>query len=314
MKRRERRKERAAEGFFTDRTSKLLRVQAKSADLSMDSIEEFQVAPGLQRGRRTIYDPIMDQEASSLIDQAMALQNEGDTRGAIALFERAFARARDLNDRLSGSEALAGLGLVALAGGMPQTALDHFKKELAFARAAGDQFAEKNALAHLSYTFSELRDPSRALAWTEQALHSARTLQDPLQEANLLWFQAIAHAELGQSDLAMTRADEAVRGLQTLGAPYADIYKDHLQKYQAGTPSTSSAPGLLRMAYSLAKAGAEYLRSGMQKVSPEIHRDRLQTCAACEHFTGVRCRPCGCFVNSKAWLPYESCPLRKWPV
>ena len=119
------------------------------------------------------------------------------------MFEEAFARARDLNDRLSGSEALAGLGLVALAGGMPETALAHFEKELAFARAAGDQFAEKNALAHLAYTFSELGDPSRVLAWTEQALHSAlgpcKTRE--LQEANLLWFQAIAHAELGQRDL-----------------------------------------------------------------------------------------------------------------
>jgi tetratricopeptide (TPR) repeat protein len=282
--------------------------------LSMDSIAEFQVAAGLQNGRRTIYDPMMDQEASSLIDQAMARQNEGATRAAIALFEGAFARARELNDRLSGSEALAGLGLVALAGGMPQTALAHFEKELAFARAAGDLFAEKNALAHLAYTFSELRDPSRALTWTEQALHSARTLQDTLQEANLLWFQAIAHAELGQHDLVIARAGQAVYCLQTLKVPYAEMYKDHLQKYQAGMQSAPPAPGLLRMAYSLAKAGADYLRSGTLKVSPEVHRERLQICKACEHFTGIRCRPCGCFVSPKAWLPYECCPLKKWRV
>jgi hypothetical protein len=141
-------------------------------------------------------------------------------------------------------------------------------------------------------------------------------LQDSLQEANLLWFQAIAHAELGQRDHAMTRANEAVRELQTLGVPYADMYKDHLQKYQNDAPSTipANAAGLLRMAYSLAKACASYLRSGMQKVSPEVHEERLEACAACERFTGLRCRPCGCFVSPKAWLPYELCPLKKWGV
>ena len=69
-------------------------------------------------------------------------------------------------------------------------------------------------------------------------------------------------------------------------------------------PSTSPAPGLLRMGFILSrKPVLDYLRSGMQKVSPEVHRECLQICEACEHFTGLRCRPCGCFVNPKAWLP-----------
>jgi hypothetical protein len=67
------------------------------------------------------------------------------------------------------------------------------------------------------------------------------------------------------------------------------------------------------MAVSAAKAMAKFLGSGFKVVPDEVYRKRLQTCAVCEHHTGVRCRLCGCFTNAKAWLPHEDCPIRKWP-
>jgi hypothetical protein len=68
------------------------------------------------------------------------------------------------------------------------------------------------------------------------------------------------------------------------------------------------------MALSAAKAMAQFVGTGLKSVTPETHRERLQTCAACEHHTGLRCRACGCFTNAKAWLPHEDCPLGKWPA
>jgi hypothetical protein len=88
------------------------------------------------------------------------------------------------------------------------------------------------------------------------------------------------------------------------------------------TPLTSTTaqepaignPGLLRMAFSSAKAIAQFLGSGFKTVSRTAYAKRLDTCGACEHHTGVRCRVCGCFTNVKASMLHEECPIGKWPV
>jgi hypothetical protein len=73
-------------------------------------------------------------------------------------------------------------------------------------------------------------------------------------------------------------------------------------------------PGLLRTALSAAKALSEFVGSGLQPVSAEVRQKRLRVCAACPHFTGLRCRVCGCFTSTEARLPHEDCPLGQWPV
>ena len=70
-------------------------------------------------------------------------------------------------------------------------------------------------------------------------------------------------------------------------------------------------PGLLRMAMSATKAMANYVGSGFKTATPEVQRQRLQTCAACEHHTGLRCQICGCFTNVKSRLLHEDCPDRQ---
>ena len=79
-------------------------------------------------------------------------------------------------------------------------------------------------------------------------------------------------------------------------------------------PRQTEGPGLLRMAMSATKAMANFVGSGFKTVPPEIQRKRLETCAACEHHTGLRCKICGCFTNVKSGMLHEDCPIGKWPA
>jgi hypothetical protein len=138
---------------------------------------------------------------------------------------------------------------------------------------------------------------------------------------------------------------------KSLGRPQAATYGAYLQKYRMGLvdespaagagersaqaylggsmvasvmasqtqaetrPTTRTAgPGLLRMAMSATRAITSFAGSGFKTAPPEVQRRRLQTCAGCEHHTGVRCKICGCFTNVKSRLLHENCPIGKWPA
>jgi tetratricopeptide (TPR) repeat protein len=236
---------------------------------------------------------------------------------------------------------------MALLGvGQAPRALELLEQELAFARAANDRFAEKAALDHLGLAHSGLRDPARAMTFFYPALALARELGDRKHEAEILWYLAIQLAELGQREQAIAQAQAAVDFLTATGKPQAAWFAHHLLQYRSSangaglgeapptaaspqamfggsittnfwtTPAapqhTTSNPGLLRMAFSAAKSMAKFLGSGFKTASPAIQQQRLQTCAACEHHTGVRCRLCGCFTNLKARMAHEECPIGKW--
>jgi hypothetical protein len=61
------------------------------------------------------------------------------------------------------------------------------------------------------------------------------------------------------------------------------------------------------------------LRDGTGFLSEEQIGERLAICNECEHFTGHKCRKCGCCTNGRVTLlnklahPAESCPEDKWP-
>ena len=245
------------------------------------------------------------------------------------------------------------LGWAALLAGQSGRAQELMEQELAHARAAGDPLAEKSALERLGHVAARQRQPARALLFYEQALALARQVGDQQQQADLLWSLGIQHAELGQRDQALAQAQAAVDLLRSLGKPQAAWFADHLHRYRLGasgvgpganrevgpagppgvfwvgasTPGVwasplgpglgpepaARGPGLLRMAVSAGKAMAQFVGSGFKTVPAATQQQRIQTCAGCEHHTGVRCRLCGCFTHVKAWLPHEECPLRKWP-
>jgi tetratricopeptide (TPR) repeat protein len=274
-------------------------------------------------------------EASALIDLGMTYRAGGNAPRARALFEEALAMARASQDAARAGDALGSLGLLALDAGQARTALELLKQELESARSAGDRCAEALALGHLAFCHASLGDTAAALSSCEQALTIAREVGDRQQEANLLWFLATQHGASGQRESAIRRAQAAVNLLDELQLPYRDLYAEYLERYrqdEGGGPSLARYPSAtivsgwetgsqaastpranwLQMAFSAARSMATFLASGMQRVTPEAHQKRLQICAGCERYTGLRCRVCGCFINPKAWLLHERCPIGKW--
>src|SRR5262249_22281155 len=195
---------------------------------------------------------------------------------------------------------------------------------------------------------SVMGDARGALNWFERGLALTRRVGDQQQEANLLWLQAIQLAELDQRDAAIARGQESIALFSKLGKPQAGWYGAYLQKYRMGlfdnwpapaatgvtpgpadylggslvasvvagqaAPKGTTGPGLLRMALSATKSMAQFAGSGFKTTPPEVQRRRIETCAACEHHTGMRCKICGCFTAAKSRLLHESCPIGKWPA
>ena len=88
--------------------------------------------------------------------------------------------------------------------------------------------------------------------------------------------------------------------------------------YYTGPTTTTDEPpadpGHLRNALAAIKALEASTGSGLKTVAAEKLEQRLQTCQACQHHTGLRCRLCAQFTLTKARLPYETCPAGKWPA
>lgn len=263
-------------------------------------------------------------ELIALTDLGIILTNENQAHAAVTVLEQAQGLAEQLGDRGREADALGHLGLAALATNDPARALDLFDRALVLARAGGDPLAEKLALERLGTAYSYVPDHARALGYFEQALAVARSVGDRAHEAALLWQAAAQHAELGRNADAVALAQSSIDLYRALGRPQARTLAEHLDRVRDGeaaafagilvAPSSPPpGPGLLRMAFTAAQAMARFVGSGFQTTDPALRARRLQTCASCEHHTGLRCRACGCFTDAKARLPHEDCPLGKWP-
>jgi tetratricopeptide (TPR) repeat protein len=324
--------------------------QSQSGQPATAAMEEARLlADQLLRDARAAGD--LGKQASALADLGAVYLQQGKAEPAIKALGEALAIARQLGERSREADILGNLGAVTLAAGHGERARELFEMELALAREAGDRFAEKLALERIGMAYARLSDSTRALAAFEQALALARAVGHRKHVADLLWSSAIQHAELRQRDQAIACAQAALDLWRDTGNPQAAWFAEHLRKYQAGETSARQAPadetetaelpqallganmmaglwanretaatdqamtqgpGLLRMAVSATKSMAKFIGSGFKTASPQTLQQRLQTCAACEHHTGLRCRLCGCFTTAKARLAHEECPLGKW--
>jgi len=79
-------------------------------------------------------------------------------------------------------------------------------------------------------------------------------------------------------------------------------------------------PSFLEQSKNLAKFSLRFVKYLMENgpdaiaVSEEIYKNRISTCRSCPKFDPdqFRCAECGCFLNTKAKVPFEECPLKKW--
>jgi tetratricopeptide (TPR) repeat protein len=227
--------------------------------------------------------------------------------------------------------------------------LDLLEQELAAAKAAADSYAEKMSLDNLGLAWSECGKPERALSYYSRALDIARQVGDRQHESDLLWLSAVQYAELGYRTEAIETGEQAVIQFVEIGNPQAEMLADHLRQYREGSGDASLprtvvvpvafgsilstahpgavnagievvadraeavGPGILRMAFAAAKSVTRFLASGLKTAPTNLQVRRLETCAPCSHYTGSRCRLCGCFTRAKAIMPHEDCPVGKWP-
>jgi tetratricopeptide (TPR) repeat protein len=286
-------------------------------------------------------------EVAALTDLGIVCLRGGDPRRAVALLEEARGIADGLGEPARLNDVLDNLALAVLALGQAGRALELLEQVRVWAHEAGNRFQEKITLEHMGMAFWTLRDQGRTFTAFNQALALAREVGDRQHEADLLWYLAILHAERSQRDQALTQAQSAIELYQKLGSPHVAWFTDHLQRFRegdaarlgpAGEPgqvaqpegfyggfnittagpvqpaaAPTAGPGLLRMAISAVKSMSKFVSSGMKTVSASTLQQRLQTCATCEHHTGVRCKLCGCFTSVKARMPHEHCPIEKWP-
>ena len=77
-------------------------------------------------------------------------------------------------------------------------------------------------------------------------------------------------------------------------------------------------PPITEMAKNVVQSGIRatkhYIKTGSIKVSDAEIQRRLTICKSCPHYlkTKGRCALCGCFMNFKAKLASEHCPIGKW--
>lgn len=79
-------------------------------------------------------------------------------------------------------------------------------------------------------------------------------------------------------------------------------------------------PSLFQQAKNLSKFGWDMMQYVIQNedrvlfVTDEVFRDRMTICKACDRYDDLqnRCTECGCYLNQKARMILDGCPLGKW--
>jgi len=57
-----------------------------------------------------------------------------------------------------------------------------------------------------------------------------------------------------------------------------------------------------------------FAASGFKTVDAGLHELRMAQCRTCEHRRNAQCALCRCYIDKKAWLPHEDCPIGRWPA
>ncbi len=289
--------------------------------------------------------------ASALTDLAAMYLRGGDAQRATPLLDESIALARQLGDESREHDALQNLGLAFRIARQPERASEILHQELEYVRSIADAMGEKMVLSLLGIAYFDLGDHVASLKLHEEALAISRKFGDRRSEGEILWFMSILFESLGRRAQAIATAEASVKVYKDRGDPAADSFAEHLERFRRGDTALqtggppgfaaagvesdaalfggtfdvaagasasygqpgSAGPSWLRMALSATHSMAKFLAAGAKTASRQAHQKRLDVCKACTHHTGLRCRVCGCFTNTKAWMPHEDCPIGKWP-
>jgi hypothetical protein len=249
----------------------------------------------------------------------MALLHVHQPVRAREIFEHGLAYARSTGDRLAEKLALERLGLATAGLGDPARALAFFEQALTLTRQVGDRQQEANLLWLQGIQHAELGQRAPAIAKAQDAVALFGKLGKPqaswygayLQKYRMGLFETWPDPTTSGVTAGPSAGPEAYLG----GSLVASVVAGQSSGAHSPAPGKSTTgPGLLRMALSATKAMAQFAGSGFKTTPPDLRNQRLQTCAACEHHTGLRCKICGCFTGAKSRILQESCPIGKWPA
>jgi glycosyltransferase involved in cell wall biosynthesis len=72
-------------------------------------------------------------------------------------------------------------------------------------------------------------------------------------------------------------------------------------------------PSKIKMAANLTKALADHVSTGGGATPKDEYKKRLEACTVCDQRVDNRCAVCGCFLDKKAAMKNQDCPLSRWP-
>jgi len=254
-------------------------------------------------------------ESDIIGNLGMAALAVGQPARAREIFEQELAYARSTGDRFAEKVALERLGMAA--GNLRDftRAIAFFEQALSLARQVGDRQQQANLLWQQGIQHAELGQRDLAIARAEEAV----TLFKLMGRPQAGWYGA--HLQKFRMGIFDELSGATPAGGNPKGSPLDYLGGSIVASVMAGQPSEgpqaakkTGGPGLLRMAMSATKAMASFIGSGLQTTPVEVQRKRQETCAACEHHTGMRCKICGCFTNVKSRMLHEDCPIGKWPA
>jgi tetratricopeptide (TPR) repeat protein len=258
-------------------------------------------------------------ESDVLVNLGMAALGVNQLQRARQIFEQELDWARATHNHLVEKIILERLAMTAGKMGNFQAALELFEKALPLARLVGDRQQEANLLWYQGIQHAALGQRDLAEAKAEAAIAVLKLMGKP----QAAWYGAqLQKYRMGMvEDAPVGPAPGPGPGAPAsphdyLGgaiAAHAMASQSNLDQARS-LNKTISGPGLLAMAMSATKAMANFVGSGFKTVSPEIQRKRLDSCASCEHHTGMRCKICGCFTAVKSGMLHEDCPIGKWPA
>ncbi|MGO9824761.1 MAG: protein kinase domain-containing protein [Terriglobales bacterium] len=124
--------------------------------------------------------------APALYRQGFALENLGDTKGAMAAVEEAGRIYQSVGDRYGVASMLEVTGQVFSDRGDYPSALTNFNNELAIAREVGNRKAEASALNNIALVLTQQGDAEQARKMYEKALPAFREVGDKTNYAMTL--------------------------------------------------------------------------------------------------------------------------------
>ena len=254
-------------------------------------------------------------ESDVLGNLGMAMLSVRQPERARVLFEQDLAHARATTDRFAEKVALERLGLAAGTVRDFTGALGLFEQALSLARQLGDRHQEANLLWYQGIQHAELGQREPAIAKAEESIALFRALGRPQAASYGAYLQKYRMGLIDDTQAGSPAGVTADRSPQAyLGGSMVASVMAGQSNVESASSNAAAGPGLLRMALSATKAMAGFAGSGFKTTPIETQRLRLQTCAVCEHHTGVRCKICGCFTNAKSRMLHENCPIGKWPA